>query len=71
MTDRQVLVLENVLYATRRGRWYRAAGQGERVTLAFLYRRGVLVRRVHRGQEGGANAAHEYQVAPSTQKEIP
>lgn len=64
MTDRQTIVFENVLIATRKGRWYRAAGQGERVTLAFLYRRGDLIRRAHRGKEGAADAAHEYQVAP-------
>lgn len=64
MTDRQTIVFENVQLATRKGRWYRAAGHGERVTLAFLYRRGALVRRAHRGTEGAADAAHEYQVSP-------
>jgi hypothetical protein len=66
VTDRQILVFENVQLATRKGRWYRAAGQGERVTLAFLYRSGKLIRRVRDGKEDDASAAHEYQITPST-----
>ena len=42
--------------------WYRAASNGERVTLASLYRAGVLKRRAWRGNEGEANAAYEYQL---------
>jgi hypothetical protein len=45
--------------------WYRAVGSGQRVTLASLYRVGVLVRRAWRGREGEADAAHEYQLSPS------
>ena len=45
-----------------RGLWYRAAHSGERVTLASLYRAGVLKRRAWRGNEGEANAAYEYQL---------
>lgn len=44
-------------------RWYRAAGNGERVTLAALWRRGVLQRRAWRGVEGECDAAHEYRPA--------
>jgi hypothetical protein len=44
----------------RRGLWYRAARSGERVTLASLYRAGVLSRRAWRGNEGEADAAYEY-----------
>ena len=66
MTDRQLIVFQNVLVATRAGRWYRAAGNGERVTLASLYRCGALVRRAHRGKEGEPDAAHEYQISPGT-----
>lgn len=41
--------------------WYRAAGKGQRVTLAFLWRhRKLLERRAWRGVEGEAGAAHEY-----------
>jgi hypothetical protein len=42
--------------------WYRAASSGERVTLASLYRAGVLTRRAWRGNEGEADAAHEYRL---------
>jgi hypothetical protein len=44
MTDRQKLTLENVLRQTLANKWYRAAGNGERVTLASLFRAGALVR---------------------------
>ncbi|MFY0540041.1 hypothetical protein [Nannocystis pusilla] len=54
------------ILATARGHWYRAGADerhgsaaGERVTLASLYRAGVLERRVWRGS--GPHAAHEYQ----------
>jgi len=40
--------------------WYRAADSGQRVTLASLWRHGVLERRAWRGVEGEADAAHEY-----------
>jgi len=43
--------------------WYRAASSGERVTLASLYRAGVLKRRPWRGNEGEADAAYEYQLS--------
>jgi len=46
-----------------RGLWYRAASSGERVTLASLYRAGVLTRRAWRGNEGEADAAYEYRLS--------
>ena len=46
-----------------RGLWYRAASSGQRVTLASLYRAGVLMRRAWRGNEGEADAAYEYRLA--------
>lgn len=41
-------------------RWWRAEGNGQRVTLASLYRAGVLARRAWRGADGDADAAYEY-----------
>ncbi len=58
MTARQLEVLHAV--HTTRG-WYRARSNGERVTLASLWRAGVLDRRAWRG--AGVSAAHEYRVA--------
>lgn len=55
-------VLRSVFAATTRGQWYRAASSGERVTLASLYRHGALQRRAWRGNEGEADAAHEYRI---------
>ena len=42
--------------------WYRAASSGERVTLASLYYRQLLTRRVWRASK--TSPAHEYQVHP-------
>lgn len=70
MTNRQKLVFEDVLRQTLRGQWYRAAGNGERITLASLFRCSALVRRAWRGQEGESNAAHEYRVSPETLRAI-
>jgi hypothetical protein len=64
VTNTQKLVFQNVLRQTLAGRWYRAAGSGERVTLASLFRYGALVRRAWRGEEGARDAAHEYRVSP-------
>jgi hypothetical protein len=47
----------------RCGGWYRAATSGERVTLASLYRKGILERQAWRGNEGDSNTAHEYKVS--------
>lgn len=57
LTDLQKETLVRVL--TSHG-WYRAASSGERVTLASLYRKGILERQARRGAEGDANAAYEY-----------
>lgn len=48
--------------------WYRAARSGERVTLASLYRAGVLKRRAWRGNEGEADAAYEYRLAQEAEQ---
>lgn len=57
LTDLQKETLVRVLAS---GGWYRASSSGERVTLASLYRKGILERRARRGAEGDANAAYEY-----------
>lgn len=63
MTKLQRHVLRLVAWHHVRGYWYRAATSGERVTLASLYRAGALVRRAWRGNEGEADAAHEYRLS--------
>jgi hypothetical protein len=63
MTNTQKLVFQNVLRQTLAGKWYRAAGNGERVTLASLYRNGALIRRVWK-RESTPYPAHEYLVSP-------
>lgn len=64
MTKLQRHVLGVVTAHHRRGQWYRASRSGERVTLASLFRSGVLTRRAWRGKAGEADAAYEYQLAP-------
>lgn len=59
---REVLAL--VVRSHLGGRWFRAQGRGQRVTLAALARTGRLVRRVWRGAEGDPDAAHEYAMSP-------
>ena len=63
LTTLQKRVLATVVLATEAGRWYRATGSGERVTLASLHSRGLAVRRAWRGVEGERDAAHEYRAA--------
>jgi hypothetical protein len=63
LSARQREVLRSVLRATIAETWYRAQGSGERVTLASLFRAGILIRRAWRGAEGEPDAAHEYRVA--------
>lgn len=60
MTSLQKQVLATVIRTTHAGQWYRAASSGERVTLASLYYRGLIIRRAWRGVEGQRDAAHEY-----------
>jgi len=50
--------------------WYRAADHGERVPLAYLYRRALVRRRARRGTEGEASAAYEYQASESVCVEV-
>jgi hypothetical protein len=64
VTKIQRYVLGKVSAQHLRGGWYRAQGNGERVTLASLYRSGVLARRAWRGNEGEADAAYEYRLTP-------
>lgn len=64
MTNIQRKTAERVRAAHVRGEWYRAAGNGERVTLASLKRAGVLERRAHRGKDGEPDAAYEYRLEP-------
>lgn len=66
MTKLQRYVFGVVSAHHLRGLWYRAASSGERVTLASLYRHGVLKRRAWRGNEGAADAAYEYQLTKET-----
>lgn len=56
LSQLQTQVLYKVLTSSG---WYRAASSGERVTLASLYYRQLLVRRVWR--ESKTAPAHEYQ----------
>ena len=65
LTPAQRQVFARVIRATLDARWYRAAGSGERVTLASLYRHGLVARRAWRGVEGQADAAHEYSATPA------
>ena len=63
MTKLQRYVFGVVSAHHLRNLWYRAASSGERVTLASLYRAGVLARRAWRGNDGEADAAYEYRLA--------
>lgn len=63
MTKLQRHVFGIVAAHHRRDLWYRAASSGQRVTLASLYRAGVLTRRARRGKEGEADAAYEYRLS--------
>ena len=70
MTKLQRYVFGVVSAHHLRGLWYRASRSGERVTLASLYRAGVLKRRAWRGNEGEADAAHEYQLTPEAEQAL-
>jgi hypothetical protein len=64
----QLRSLARCVLATHEGRWHRAIGSGERVTLASLHKQGLLERRVWKQSESAAargdyaSPAHEYQV---------
>jgi hypothetical protein len=60
VTECQAVTVRRVIAAWPA--WYRAHSNGERVTLASLYRAKVLQRRAWRGVEGDADAAHEYRL---------
>jgi hypothetical protein len=63
LTPKQKQVLAKIINATANGEWYRAASNGERVTLASLYWQGLAQRQAWRGAEGEADAAHEYKAS--------
>jgi hypothetical protein len=62
VTPKQREVAFRVTDAHVKGQWYRACSSGERVTLASLFRAGVLERRVWRTGKNSADNAHEYRV---------
>ena len=64
LTSQQKAMLACLIAYSQRECWYRSRDNGERVTLASLYARGLAVRRAWRGAEGQASAAHEYQASP-------
>jgi hypothetical protein len=69
-TELQREVAGKVIAAWRSAhKHYRASRNGERVTLARLYRNGVLARRCWRGTDGDADAAYEYR--PSNDLIVP
>lgn len=59
----QEVALKVARHQFRDNGWYRAEHPGQRVTLASLFRAGVLRRRAHRGVEGQPDAAYEYKLA--------
>lgn len=65
LTASQKETLVAVVRATKANpdRWIRAQSSGQRVTLASLWRQGLLDRRAWRGTEGEASAAHEYRAS--------
>lgn len=70
MTGPQRETVRDVTRAHRGGRWYRAAGNGQRVTLAALFRHSVLERRVWRVGAQAADSAHEYQLGEVVRREL-
>jgi hypothetical protein len=69
MTPIQRTVFVKVTLASLRGERYRAEGSGERVTLASLWRHGLLERWAWRGHEGERDAAHEYALTADALKQ--
>ncbi len=62
ISELQRQTLARVAMAHAGAGWYRANSSGERVTLASLHTRGLLIRRAWRGVEGDRDAAHEYRL---------
>ena len=60
LTDKQRATLKRVAREHASGRWARATGAGERVTLASLFDRGLLARRAWRGDGVSRDSAFEY-----------
>ena len=69
-TTLQRLMLVRVALTEADGDWYRARSSGERVTLASLHTRGLLLRRAWRGTEGDRSAAHEYRLHELLRREL-
>ena len=62
MTGPQEETWDAVAEANLAGKWYRASSNGQRVTLAALWRHGVLERRVWRHGKNSSDNAHEYRL---------
>lgn len=60
MTNNMAVMLIGVNIINAGGNWFRAKSNGQRVTLAALYRAGYLIRRVWRKGRNPADNAHEY-----------
>jgi len=60
MTHNMRMVLLEVGCTNAFGKWHRATGNGQRVTLAALYRCGELERRAWRKGKNSADDAYEY-----------
>lgn len=56
-------VLAAVHRAHENGQWFRARTSGERVTLASLYRHGLLTRYAWRTGKSSADDAYEYKLS--------
>jgi hypothetical protein len=63
LSEAQRGTLAAVHRAHENGQWFRARSGGERVTLASLYRYGLLTRRVWRAGKQEADNAHEYKLS--------
>lgn len=76
MTGLQKISITLVLKATVQDRWHRAgddpahgSAAGERVTLASLFQKGLVIRRPWRGVDGEPNASYEYRASDDLMKE--
>lgn len=70
MTQLQRDTFRAVAIAQRGGQWYRAQGSGERVTLASLFRHGLLARRARRIGASASDNAYEYKLSMQAAAEL-
>jgi len=70
LSTKQRDTLMSVALVDRRHGWYRAASSGERVTLASLYTRNLLVRRAWRVGKSNADNAYEYRLTDVVREEL-